>query len=564
MEQAIAVEWGRFLRDLEAKTGESLQSNDGTEPAVIPTRQEGAKQTVWQRLQDAIAITPTPELPPDTNLAAVAAAPAADQPHPDNTGADRAFLEQFARASVVEQKERPEWLKTPLLDPVPTATPQAKEEKSSTLQPRTVWNGTGFEERRIAVPPPPPFVALPEPQPAPVLEEMSTEAILEKMADQTSPSRTPAVETASAPEPQHAEMLEEKPIEAPSRTSDTVLEGEMWKSANLDAAVPIATFNGGKTVADAAVATTPFNGGKTAADAAVATAPFNGGKTAQPGHDQEGSRWFVLNGVLGGKSPQETPVDAPAGSVPVLEVFSLSGGVGKTSLVATLGRALSSLGERVLLVEATPFGSLPYFFGACDSRPGALRTFRPPSSSSDAPIRLASIDPESLVVESAVQGSLAAEIQSWSRGVSRVIVDVSTGSTATLRGLSRMAPLVLVPLVPDVNSVLTASTIDSFFQRQAGSLGGHPDVYYVLNQFDPSLPLHADVRKMLRERLGDRLLPFAMQRTPAVSEALAEGMTIMDYAPDSAMAADIINLAKWLEDVMAPVDMSSRGRWSER
>jgi cellulose synthase operon protein YhjQ len=551
MEQAIAVEWGRFLRDLEAKTGESLKSNDGAEPAVAPTRQEGAKQTVWQRLQDAIAITPTPELPPDTNPAAVLATPAADQPQPETTGAGRAFLEQFSRASV-EQKERPEWLKTPLLDPAPTATSQATEEKSSSLQPRTVWNGTGFEERRMAVPPPPPFVAAPvaapEPQPAPVLEEMSTEAILEKMAEQTSPSRTPAVETASAPEPQHAEVLDEKPIEAPLWTSDTVLEGEMWKSPNVDAAGTAASFNGGKTIADAT----------------VATAPFNGAKTAQSTHDQEGSRWFVLNGVLGGKSPQETPVEAPAGNVPVLEVFSLSGGVGKTSLVATLGRALSSLGERVLLVEATPFGSLPYFFGACDSRPGALRTFRPPSSSSDAPIRLASIDPESLMVESAVQGSLAAEIQGWSRGVSRVIVDVSTGSTATLRGLSRMSPLVLVPLVPDVNSVLTASTIDSFFQRQAGNLGGHADVYYVLNQFDPSLPLHVDVRKMLRERLGDRLLPVAMQRTPAVSEALAEGMTIMDYAPDSAMAADIISLAKWLEDVMAPVDMNSRGRWSER
>ncbi|HEV2135133.1 MAG TPA: cellulose synthase operon protein YhjQ/BcsQ [Terracidiphilus sp.] len=518
---------------------------------MAPTRQEGAKQTAWQRLQDAIAITPTPELPPDTNPAVVPATPAADLPQPDSTGAGRAFLDQFARASV-EQKERPEWLKTPLLDPVSTTTPQATEEKSAPLQPRSVWNGTGFEERHMAVPPPPSFgaapepVAAPEPQPAPVLEEMSTEAILEKMAEQSSP----AVEIAPAPEPQHAELLEETLIEAPSRTPDTVLEGEMWKSANVDAAVPTGAFNGGKTIADAA----------------VATAPFNGAKTAQSAHDQEGSRWFVLNGVLGGKSPQEAPADAPAGNVPVLEVFSLSGGVGKTSLVATLGRALSSLGERVLLVEATPFGSMPYFFGACDSRPGALRTFRPPSSSSDAPIRLASIDPESLMLESAAQGSLAAEIQGWSRGVSRVIVDVSTGSIATLRGLSRMSPLVLVPLVPDVNSVLTASTIDSFFQRQAGSLGGHPDVYYILNQFDPdpSLPLHADVRKMLRERLGDRLLPFAMQRTPAVSEALAEGMTIMDYAPDSAMAADIINLAKWLEDVMAPVDMNSRGRWSER
>ncbi len=60
--------------------------------------------------------------------------------------------------------------------------------------------------------------------------------------------------------------------------------------------------------------------------------------------------------------------------------------------------------------------------------------------------------------------------------------------------------------------------------------------YYVLNQFDSSLPLHLDVREVLREQLGERLLPFALRRAPAVSEALAEGMTVMDYAPNSAVA----------------------------
>ena len=300
-------------------------------------------------------------------------------------------------------------------------------------------------------------------------------------------------------------------------------------------------------------------------DAPESSSAASNGTSPHPTQNQDSSRWYMLNGVLGGaKSQQETPADAPDGNVPLLEVFSLAGGVGKTSLVATLGRALSALGEKVLLVEATPFGTLPYFFGACDSRPGALRTFRPPSSSSDAPIRLISVDPEPLVSENAGQASLATEIQDWSGGASRVIVDVGTGSTQSFRELSRMSPLVLVPLIPDINSVLTANAIESLFQRQVGGLPAESDVYYVLNQFDPSLPLHADVRNVLQERLGERLLPFALERTPAVSEALAEGMTIMDYAPDSPMAEGIITLAKWLEDVMAPADLNSRGRWSER
>ncbi|HEX5433742.1 MAG TPA: cellulose synthase operon protein YhjQ/BcsQ, partial [Candidatus Angelobacter sp.] len=290
--------------------------------------------------------------------------------------------------------------------------------------------------------------------------------------------------------------------------------------------------------------------------------PSGSENEAQAARDGNTSRWFVLNGMLGGAQARESL--EPAGSAPVLEVFSLAGGVGKSSLVATLGRALSARGENVLLVEATSLGSLQYFFGACDCRPGTLRTFRPPASSSDAPIRLATVDTEAIGIDLAAQGSLAGDIQRWSEGTSRVIVDVGTGSISTVRALGKMSPAILVPLVPDVNSVMIASRIDSFFQRQSSTSGSQPTVFYLLNQFDSSLPLHLDVRNVLREQLGERLLPFALERTPAISEALAEGMTIMDYAPDSRITADFTNLADWLEKVLAPAKLDSHGRWSER
>ncbi|MGH9589854.1 MAG: cellulose synthase operon protein YhjQ/BcsQ, partial [Terracidiphilus sp.] len=301
-------------------------------------------------------------------------------------------------------------------------------------------------------------------------------------------------------------------------------------------------------------------------DSAVTEQPASNADAMQAAHGQEASRWFMLKGMLGGaEAPEKTPDHAPASDVPVLEVFSLAGGVGKTSLVATLGRALSARGEHVLLVEATFLGSLQYFFGACDVRPGVVRTFRPPASSSDAPIRLATVDPDALLVESAVQGSLATDIQQWAQGASRVIVDVATGATAIARGMLQMSTVVLVPLIPDVHAIITASSIDAFFQRNGGAPGEHSEVYYLLNKFDPSLPLHLDVRAVLREKLGERMLPFALPRTPAISEALAEGMTIIDYAPDSPATEDFISLTKWLDDVLAPVDMNRRGmRWSER
>jgi cellulose synthase operon protein YhjQ len=247
-----------------------------------------------------------------------------------------------------------------------------------------------------------------------------------------------------------------------------------------------------------------------------------------------------------------------------MAVFSLAGGVGKTSLVATLGRALSARGERVLLVDTAAYGLLPFFFGARDQRPGMLRTFSPPGASGDAPLQMVTIDPETLGPETASQEILTGEIAKYSHGVNRVIVDVATASGATTRRLLRMAPMVLVPVVPDMNSVVSVGSIDAFFQHN-GVAGNKTLPYYVLNQFDFSLPLHLDVREVLREQLGDRLLPFALRRAPAMSEALAEGMTVMDYAPNSTVTEDFGTLAGWVKSLSAPASTGYRGvRWSER
>ena len=65
--------------------------------------------------------------------------------------------------------------------------------------------------------------------------------------------------------------------------------------------------------------------------------------TLQASRDRLTSRWFALNGLFNsGTAPVEAVPAATAQRAPVLAVFSLAGGVGKTSLVATLGRALVS------------------------------------------------------------------------------------------------------------------------------------------------------------------------------------------------------------------------------
>ncbi|WP_420239691.1 cellulose synthase operon protein YhjQ/BcsQ [Telmatobacter bradus] len=281
--------------------------------------------------------------------------------------------------------------------------------------------------------------------------------------------------------------------------------------------------------------------------------------TLQESRERMTSRWYALQGVLHQDSSTASSVSGQQ-RAPVLAVFSLAGGVGKTAVAATLGRALSSSGEQVLLVDTAPYGLLPYYFGAIDQRPGQLRTFLPPGSSSDAPIQLVTLDSEA----NDHGEMLASEVNRLARDASRVIVDLATASAEISRKLLRLSPMVLVPLTPEMNSVVSIRAIDSFFQHNASSAAAVKP-FYVLNQFDASLPLHLDMREVLREQLGERLLPFTLRRAPAISEALAEGMTVIDYAPNSMVAEDFANLAGWFKSQSAPAGSGKRGaRWSER
>ena len=290
--------------------------------------------------------------------------------------------------------------------------------------------------------------------------------------------------------------------------------------------------------------------------------------TLQHSRERVAARWFALKGVFeqpGQELPEAAPVRQKETRTPVLAVFSLAGGVGKTSLVATVGRALSSMGEKVLLTDTTSHGLLPFYFGASELRQGTVRTFSPPSGSTDAPIYLVSYDVDQKGSDEAAQEQLAEEIINNSRGTHRILLDLTVGSSWIVRRLSRLNPTILVPVAPDMNSVISLQTVEKFFSGVNDGDGRPLQPFYVLNQFDTSLPLHLDVREVMRRQLGERLLPFVIRRAPAVSEALAEGMTVVDYAPDAPVAENYLNLATWLRTVAAPATAGFRNvRWSER
>jgi cellulose synthase operon protein YhjQ len=279
------------------------------------------------------------------------------------------------------------------------------------------------------------------------------------------------------------------------------------------------------------------------------------------------TRWYALRSIFAPPEVISTPglEDRP----PMVVVFSLAGGVGKTCLVATLGRALAAMGERVLLADTAAYGPLPLYFGSREFKPGVVRTFSPPGGENDAPVQVLTLEPERYPGDGADEHDpLLGALGRDGRDASRILVDIGTASRQVTRRLLLLRPTILIPILPDISSVATVQALEAFLfnpanqsnrERQTGA------VFYLLNQFDASSPLHLDVRETLQLQLGDRLLPLVLRRSSAVSEALAEGTTVIDYAPGSAVAEDYMHLAGWLRSVVAPAAMGHTGvRWSER
>lgn len=274
-------------------------------------------------------------------------------------------------------------------------------------------------------------------------------------------------------------------------------------------------------------------------------------------------RWYALHSVF---FPSPGPAESsPAvepentGTPPVTVVVSAAGGTGKTCLVATLGRALASLGEEVLLADRSPCGLLPLYFASREIKPGVLRTFSPPMQAGqpDAPVRVLSLA-AGRFGEEEESDPVATQLQGPMRGASRVLLDAGPSYYRLPESLQSLRPIVLAPILPDMSSVACLGWLE-------GLVWGGAEVYYLLNQFDASSPLHLDVRAMLQQQLGSRLAPLVLHRSPAVSEALAEGMTVLDYAPGLEVADDYRQLAGWLRSLAAPAASSHVGlRWLER
>jgi len=220
-------------------------------------------------------------------------------------------------------------------------------------------------------------------------------------------------------------------------------------------------------------------------------------------------------------------------------------------LVASLGSILWQHEKKVLLIDAAPWPTLAFHYGATATRPG-MRSFFAPGGK-ELPVRVLARDPN---------GPAIPEMNSYLKSdpVDYVLFDLSGVSGQELTACLDKCQVLLIPLVPDPSAVRYAEAVKAFLD----TLPNSPErLLYVVNQMDDS-PLAKTVYAKLSQLLGDQLYKNPIYRQTEVQESLAEGVVLPFFAPKSQAATVCSEIAQWLEIPREAVRSRTQQRWSER
>jgi cellulose biosynthesis protein BcsQ len=228
----------------------------------------------------------------------------------------------------------------------------------------------------------------------------------------------------------------------------------------------------------------------------------------------------------------------------ILPMVSGVGGCGATTILAALGRALSVIGERVLLVDARGPSTLDCFYESKGEKSNLLLSINPPSQ----------LEGQVHVVRTHMQAPGAAQSYSTKlcraasglRGnLDRILVASAEWLPPSLGRSTWSGGICLVILTPELRSVLKVPSMLQAITDHSKQANVEIEPWFLLNRFDESSTAHFAMRNQLNAQLGSRLLPFVIPETDLVERALSLGISVLDLAPQSAFADACFDLAEW-------------------
>jgi cellulose biosynthesis protein BcsQ len=231
----------------------------------------------------------------------------------------------------------------------------------------------------------------------------------------------------------------------------------------------------------------------------------------------------LLKELGGDDRPTEERPQRRARSIVVAPAVS---GMGCSTLTATLARYYQNRGEGVLIFDDREDGLLRLHFQAADS----------------VAIPIMSRDSAPTLAITWFQEPMTRHQMEYRW----FLMDTKSITPALVNAPLSPGSCFLVPVLADMRGVKAAVRLSEQLDSYESEQGRRLAFYFVLNQFDRASRLQEEMRQHLMRRLGGRLAPVAIRWAEEVGAALAEGATVLDYAPEAPAAQDFESLGEWL------------------
>jgi cellulose biosynthesis protein BcsQ len=223
-----------------------------------------------------------------------------------------------------------------------------------------------------------------------------------------------------------------------------------------------------------------------------------------------------------------------------VSIHGAAGGVGSTTIAAALTRLLAKSGRRCAIFDEAGDSTLPIFFGAQriaeeHRRFSGLRALFEP--------RIRILNFEMFETAKTVAPVGPSFIERNFAGIAadfdHLIFDRRPRCADSVG-----AGVKLFVSVPDLSSLAGMRKLIQISETALPTAKG----ICVLNRFDSTNALHQEVHGWYRENFREVVV---IHHSPLIPEALAEGTTVMDWAPDAPVSTDFLNLFAIVSRVLA-------------
>ena len=211
----------------------------------------------------------------------------------------------------------------------------------------------------------------------------------------------------------------------------------------------------------------------------------------------------------------------------IIAVAGRKGGIGKSTIAGNLAAELMEMGWRVVVLDADPQHSIAAW--AAQGK-GLLSRAVEKVKGGDA-------------------DALRVKVRSLDKGADLVVIDTPPGMPETTYRAAMLADLMLLPCGASPLDVFALKdSLAMALQARAERRSKKPRIRFVPSRVPGNTNLGRGLSETL-EQMGKKVLPPIGQRI-AVAEAVASGLTMLEYAPHSPARAEFTELARAVDKIL--------------